>query len=83
MRGVTLTTGGTAKEIAADIDEKLFTHARRLLTLWKAEHERMHAEGSWEKAGMPAADNVGLHRLSENAVLMSDTCNAARATKRL
>ena len=55
MRGVTLTTGGTAKEIAADIDEKLFTHARRLLTLWKAEHERMHAEGSWEKAGMPAA----------------------------
>ena len=31
MRGVTLTTGGTAKEIAADIDEKLFTHARLTL----------------------------------------------------
>lgn len=43
----------------------------------------MHGVGSWEKADMPSPENVGLHRLSENAVLMSDTCNAARATKRL
>ena len=83
MRGVTLTAGGTAAAISKDIDEKLFTHARRLLTLWRDEHERMFGEGSWAKADMPSADNIGLHRLSENAVVMSDTCNAARATKRL
>jgi hypothetical protein len=83
MRGATLTAGGTAKHISQEIDEKLFAHARRLLNLWKDEHERMHGEGSWAKADMPSADNVGLHRLSENAVLMSDTCNAARAAKRL
>ena len=83
MRGVTLTAGGTAEAISQDIELKLFAHARRLLTLWKEEHERMYGTGSWAKASMPLADNIGLHRLSENAVLMSDTCNAARATKRL
>jgi hypothetical protein len=69
--------------VSQEIEEKLFAHARRRLTLWKKEHERMYGEGSWEKAEMPPPDNIGLHRLSENAVLMSDTCNAARATKRL
>jgi len=83
MRGVTLTAGGTAEAISQDIEHKLFAHARRLLTLWKEEHERMYGPGSWEKASMPSPSNIGMHRLSENAVLMSDTCNAARATKRL
>ena len=83
MRGVTLTAGGTAEAISKDIEHKLFTHARRLLSLWKEEHERIYGTGSWAKASMPLPDNIGLHRLSENAVLMSDTCNAARATKRL
>ena len=74
---------GYVRRGAQEIEEKLFVHARRLLTLWKQEHERMYGEGSWEKAEMPLPDNIGLHRLSENAVIMSDTCNAARATKRL
>ena len=83
MRGATLTAGGTAEHISKEIEVKLFQHARRLLTLWKEEHEGKYGEGSWEKAEMPSPDNIGLHRLSENAVIMSDTCNAARATKRL
>ena len=83
MRGASLTNGGTAEHLSKEIEGKLFSHARRLLTLWKEEHERMFGEGSWAKADMPSADNIGLHRLSENAVIMSDTCNAARATKRL
>ena len=82
MRGATLTAGGTAEHLSKEIEEKLFTHARRLLTLWRDEHERMYP-GTWESSGMPSPDNIGMHRLSENAVLMSDTCNAARATKRL
>ena len=83
MRGATLTAGGTAEKLSKEIEVKLFAHARRLLTIWKEEHEKMHGVGSWAKADMPAPDNVGLHRLAENAVIMSDTCNAARATKRL
>ena len=39
--------------------------------------------GSWAAAGGPPLENTGLHRLSEDTVLMSDTCNAARCTKRL
>ena len=83
MRGITLTTGSTAEALAKDINDKLFQHARRLLTIWKEEHDRMFGEGSWARADMPSSDNIGIHRLSDNAVLMSDTCNAARATKRL
>ena len=82
MRGATLTAGGTAEHISKQIEEKLFAHARRLLTLWKEEHEDMYP-GTWDSSGMPSPDNIGLHRLSENAVIMSDTCNPARATKRL
>ena len=82
-RGATLTAGGTAKEISASIDSKIFAHGRRLLRLWKATHEPINGEGSWAAAGMPPPDTLGLHRLSEQTLLMSDTCNAARACKRL
>lgn len=83
LRGVTLTAGGTAKKIAASIETKLFSHARALLRGWKQTHEKRFGAGSWAAAGAPEAESIGLHRLSENTVLMSDTCNAARATKRL
>jgi len=83
MRGATLTAGGTAEKISKEIEDKLFAHARRLLTIWQEQHERMFGSGSWGAARMPLPDRIGLHRLSENAVIMSDTCNAARATKRL
>ena len=82
-RGATLTAGGTAKEISQSIDDKIFAHGRRLLRLWKAAHELEHGAGSWTKAGMPEPEALGLHRLSEHTLLMSDTCNAARACKRL
>ena len=82
-RGATLTAGGTADEISKSIDEKIFAHGRRLLRLWKAAHELEHGDESWKLAGMPEPDGLGLHRLSEQTLLMSDTCNAARACKRL
>ena len=43
----------------------------------------MFGAGSWEAAGGPDPESVGIHRLSEETLIMSDTCNAARATKRL
>ena len=69
--------------ISWSIDRKLFAHARALLVGWKAEHEKVHGAGSWEAAGGPSPESVGIHRLSEQTLLMSDTCNAARACKRL
>ena len=83
MRGATLTAGGTAEAIAWSIDNKLFKHARRLLEEWRTAHERRYGAGSWAAAGGPAPGSIALHRLTENTLLMSDTCNAARACKRL
>ena len=83
LRGATLTDGGTAEKISASIEKKLFVHGRSLLTGWKAEHQKLFGDGSWAAAGGADAASIGLHRLSENTLLMSDTCNGARATKRL
>merc|ERR1712086_1240202 len=33
--------------------------------------------------GGPAPENIGLHRLCEDTVLMTDTCNGARCTRRM
>eukprot|EP00966_Prymnesium_polylepis_P163480 3778736-Prymnesium_polylepis.1 len=43
----------------------------------------MHGAGSWAAAGGPSPESIGLHRLSEQTLLLTDTCNAARAAKRL
>lgn len=43
----------------------------------------MFGPSSWAAAGGPDPECLGIHRLSEEAVLMSDTCNAAEACKRL
>ena len=83
MRGATLTAGGTAEAIAWSIDKNIFSHARRLLEGWRSEHESKHGAGSWAAAGGPAPGSIGLNRLTENTLLMSDTCNAARKCKRL
>ena len=83
MRGATLTAGGTAEAVAWSIDSKIFSHARRLLEGWKAEHEAKFDVGSWAAAGAPEPESIGLHRLSEETLLMSDTCNGARKCKQL
>ena len=83
QRGACLTAGGTAAEIAKSIDIKIFSHSRRLLEGWRAEHEKKFDEGSWAADGGPSSEAIGMHRLSEQTLLMSDTCNAARAAKRL
>ena len=58
MRGATLTAGGTSEEIAKSIDTKIFSHARRLLAGWKAEHEKKFKEGSWAADGGPSPESV-------------------------
>jgi hypothetical protein len=68
--------------LAQSIETNLFVHARGLIEGWKCCHERRFGAGSWAADGGPHPDCIGLHRLCK-ALLMSDTCNAARATKRL
>jgi hypothetical protein len=83
LRGAFLIPGGTAKEVAEAVDQKLMRHGRRLLQQWKDEHEALHGLGSWERDGGASPEGIGMHRLSEHTLLMSDTCNAARCAKRL
>ena len=83
QRGATLTAGGTAEAVAASIDTKIFSHSRGLLDGWKQLHESRFGDGSWAAAGAPDPSSVGLHRLSEQTVLMGDTCNGERKAKRL
>ena len=83
QRGACLTAGGTAEEICKSIDVKIFSHSRRLLEGWRAEHEKIFGVDSWAADGGPTPEAIGMHRLSEETLLMSDTCNAARAAKRL
>jgi hypothetical protein len=82
-RGAALCSGGTAEEVGAHIEKDIFSHARELLKLWKAKHEDLYGPDSWAECGGPSPEAIGLHRLAENTVIMSDTCNGARAAKRL
>ena len=82
QRGGALTAGGTSAYIASEIAQ-LFAHSQELLQDWKAVHEEQCGSGSWEAASAPDPTAVGMHRLCENTVLESDTCNGARKAKRL
>jgi len=84
LRGLSiLPGGGTSKALLEHIEKRILTYSRRLLAIWAVEHERQHGSGSWAAAGAPPAASIGLHRLCEDTVLMTDTCNGARCTKRM
>ena len=85
LRGLSiLPDGGTSAAVLNHIETRILAHSRRMLTLWKKEFERSSGcPGSWAAAGGPDPENIGLHRLAEDTVLMSDTCNGARCTKRM
>jgi hypothetical protein len=83
LRGLTiLPEGGTSKAVLKHIEQNVFAYSRRILVLWQQESEKMQP-GSWAAAGGPSPENIGLHRLCEDTVLMTDTCNGARCTKRM
>ena len=84
LRGLTiLPDGGTSAAVLEHIEKRILSYSRRILTLWMEAHEKLHGAGSWAAAGGPSPDNIGLHRLCEDTVLMTDTCNGARCTKRM
>ena len=75
--------GGTSVALLAHIEERILSYSRRVLAAWIAQHEKEKGAGSWAAAGGPAPENIGLHRLCEDTVLMTDTCNGARCTRRM
>lgn len=85
LRGLSiLPEGGTSKKLLVHIEKRILGYARERLTRWKEEYEAQNGgEGSWAAAGGPSPENIGLHRLCEDTVLMTDTCNGARCTKRM
>ena len=83
LRGATLTAGGTSERVAKSVDAKIFSHSRRLLAGWKAEHEKLFKPGSWAADGGPDPTQIGIHRLAEETVIMGDNCNGERKSKRL
>ena len=77
LRGAFVIPGGTAEQVSAAMESKLFAHCRKLLRKWKEIYEKMG--GTWP---FPDPTRLGYHQLG-GALIMSDTCNAARAAKRL
>ena len=69
MRGATLTAGGKSEELAKSIDVKIFSHGRRLLHGWRADHEKSFGPGSWAADGGPDPESVGLHNRCAMATL--------------
>ena len=70
--------GGTAEQVRDAMESKLFAHCRKLLRKWKEVYESMF-DKEWP---FPDPSRLGYHQLG-GALIMSDTCNAARAAKRL
>ena len=83
LRGATLTAGGTSEQVAKSVDAKIFSHSRRLLAGWKAEHETKFGKNSWRTDGGPDPSQIGIHRLAEETVIMGDNCNGERKSKHL
>ena len=79
LRGAFVIPGGTAEQVSAAMESKLFAHCRKLLRKWKEVYERMCGKDTWP---YPDPSRLGYHQLG-GALIMSDTCNAARAAKRL
>lgn len=74
------TKGGTSVAVASEIEDKCFARLRELLRLWRNCHDSMFPDAQWTG---PDSSNSSLHRLAGGGALISDTCNAARKTRRL
>lgn len=74
------TRGGTSEAVATQIEDMCFVRLRDLLSTWQQYHRRMYPTVQWSG---PDPQLCSLHRLAGGGALMSDTCNAARKTKRL
>lgn len=61
------------------METKVFARSRKLLAKWRDIYEDRHGKGSWPG---PNPTQLGYHRLA-GSLIMSDTCNSARAAKKM
>lgn len=80
LRAAYCPTGGTAEKCVESIDKKCFSRLRTILRKWEAKFTEMFPEEVWTG---PDPSRCALHRLGGGGAIMSDTCNTARASKRL
>jgi len=78
LRGAFLIPGGCADQVAKAIELKLFARGRQLLDKVRSIYESKHGDGSWPG---PKPVQLSYRRLA-GALVMSDTCHAARAAKK-
>ena len=84
LRGLSIMpAGGTSRAVLEHIERRILGYSRNLLSSFMQHFEKKHGAGSWARVGGPSPENIGLHRLCEDTVLMTDTCNGARCTKRM
>lgn len=79
LRGAFLIPGGCADQVASAIESKLFARGRVLLQKWIDIYKEKNGSRTWPG---PKPSQLGYHRLAKS-LIMSDTCNAARAAKKL
>jgi hypothetical protein len=77
-RGAAVLCGGTAEKVKESI-ERLFEHMGRLLQLLRETYEKRFGRGSYPG---PDPKRLGTDLLGEGCLLLTDTCNTARATRR-
>ena len=83
QRGCTLTAGGSAEAIAKSIDTNIFSYGRLQIEGLQRMCDAKFGNGTWKEEGGPDPESLGMHRLSENTVIMGDNCSTAEKTKRI
>lgn len=79
LRAAFLIPGGCSDQVARAMETKVFSRSRKLLERWQKIYEMKYGDGTWPG---PKPLQLGYHRLA-GSLIMSDTCTAARAAKRL
>eukprot|EP00965_Chrysotila_dentata_P210387 6185857-Pleurochrysis_carterae.AAC.3 len=82
LRGTFVMPGVTAAHVVDAVEKNLFARGRKYLWRWMVKLKEMRAAGAACAAWSgPRPCELSLERLA-GSLIMSDTCNAARATNR-
>lgn len=66
LRGLSiLPEGGKSQALLKHIEQRIFAYSRARLQAWKNRYDAACGERSWESAGYPSPESIGLHRLAE------------------
>eukprot|EP00965_Chrysotila_dentata_P254042 6211741-Pleurochrysis_carterae.AAC.11 len=81
MRRAFVIEVGTAEQVVNAVAKKVFTRGRKLLARWLDKFNAVAADGGGTAWIGPQPNDLAVARLA-GSLVMIDTCNAARTTKR-